>query len=200
MKSGIIFFLSALFSFNTYAQNILEGYWGVKAGFNMNKISKIELSNSFKPGFHFGAFANFQLNDNFSISHEVLIGVRGVSIDLPNKEKYTQTFTFLDLPWMLNYHFSPNFYISGGVQPSIYAYFRKPQADTVEYNKDNVNSIEFSYLLGAAFLFDNNFGFGVRFNGGIFPLFDLESDNNKNYNLQLFLSYAINKKKGRRKK
>lgn len=164
----------------------------------MNKISKVKLDNTFKPGIHFGAFANFQLNDNFSISHEVLIGLRGVSLDLPDNTKYQKTFTFLDLPWMLNYHFSSSFYISGGFQPSIYAYFKKPQADTVIYNRDNVNTIELSYLLGAAFLFDNNFGFGIRFNGGIVPFFDV-GGKNKNYNMQVFLSYAVNRKKGRRR-
>jgi hypothetical protein len=197
MRSGVIFLWALLFSMTSYSQNILEGYWGVKAGFNMNKISNIDLTNNFKPGFHAGVFANFQLNDNFSISHEVLLSVKGVSLTLSDNSRYAKSFTFLDLPMMLNFHPTRNFYISGGVQPSIYAYFKSPRADTILYNKDNVNTLEFSYLFGATMLLDNNVGFGIRFNGGLVPIFDVEGGTNKNYSLQVFLAYAVNKKKSR---
>jgi hypothetical protein len=139
------------------------------------------------------------LNEKFSISHEVLVSVRGVSLQLPDNSKYSKNFAFLDLPWMLNFHLSPNFYVTAGVQPSVYAYFKSPKVDTILYNKDNVNTLEFSYLAGAAMMLDNNFGFGIRFNGGLVPLFDLENGDNKNYSLQVFLSYAVNKKRGRKR-
>jgi len=185
---------SAFIYFPTTGQNIVEGYWGVKGGLNLHKISKIEFDNSMKPGFHLGIFANFQLSDQFSIQHEVLYSLRGVSLNVPVVGKYVQSFSFLDLPWMLNYHVSPNFFVSAGVQPSLYTYFKSPKADTIVYNKDNVNTVDFGYLLGASFISQNNFGFGVRFNGSIVPAFDLES-NGKNYVLQVFVSYSVNKRK-----
>lgn len=196
-KSVFLASLLLLSCFLTYSQNILEGYWGVKGGFNINKISGLRLNNTLKPGFHIGLFANFQLNDRFSMQHEILYSQRGVSVSLENGARYTKTFSYIDLPWTLNYYFNRNFYITAGVQPSVYAYFKSPQADSVLYNKDNVNTIDFSYLAGAAFLFDNNFGFGVRFNGSIVPLFEVDR-RNKNYVLQLYVMYAINKRKGKK--
>jgi hypothetical protein len=194
------FFAACLISLNSKAQNIIEGYYGVKAGMNMTKISKLAITNSFKPGFHLGVFANFVLSEKFSIQHEALISLRGVSLELSQGAEYNKSFTYLDLPWMLNYHFSNNFYVSGGVQPSVYAYFKKPQPDSILYNKDNVTPIDFSYILGAAFLLDNNFGFGIRFCGGIVPAFDLNETKGKNHILQAYLMYAVNKKKRKGKR
>ncbi|MBX9853306.1 MAG: PorT family protein [Cytophagaceae bacterium] len=199
-KFRIIALFTILFCVSIHAksQNVIEGYWGAKAGLNVNKISKLTFDNSFKPGFHLGVFAVFRLNDHFSIQHEVLYSMRGVTLDLPaGGGTYAKNFSFIDLPWMLNYHFSENFNISAGVQTSVYAYFKKPVADTIVYNKDNVNTIDFSYFVGGSFLLDNNFGFGVRFNGGIVPAFDVNETKGKNYTLQIFLMYAINKRKGK---
>lgn len=197
-KILILLLFSVFLSVPCSAQNILQGYWGVKSGLNLHKISKIEFDNSLKPGFHLGVFVNFQLNDQFSIQHEILYSLRGVSLNVPRVGKYAQSFSFLDLPWMLNYHFSPNFFVSGGVQPSVYTYFRRAKADTIVYNKDNVNTIDFGYVFGASLLFENNMGIGVRFNGSIVPAFDLENEG-KNYVMQVFLSYAVNKRNGARR-
>jgi hypothetical protein len=125
--------------------------------------------------------------------------MRGVSLDLKDGSKYSRSFNYIDLPWTINYYPNKHFYVCAGVQPSLYTYFKRPQADSVIYNKGNVNTIDFSYLLGAAFMADNNLGFGVRFNGSIVPLFDLTEGKNKNYVLQFFMMYAVNKKKGRRR-
>jgi hypothetical protein len=196
-KVIFLFLFFTLIKFQSFGQNIIEGYWGVKSGLNINKISKLEYINNYKPGFHLGVFANFQLNEKFSVQHEVLYSMKGVSLDLSsgNGVKYSKSFSFLDIPIALNYHLTPNFMITGGIQPSVYAYFKTPKADTVLYNKDNVNPIDCSYLLGASFLFKNNLGFGVRFTGGLVPAFDINDYDGKHNVLQVFLVYAVNKKK-----
>jgi hypothetical protein len=199
-KVIFLFFCTFLVTFHSYSQNIVEGYWGLKAGPNFNKISNIEIANSMKGGFHAGLFANFQISDKFSFQHELLYSMKGVSLELPNGDTYIKSFSFIDIPWMLNYHLTPNFYISGGVQPSIYAYFKQPKADTIVYNKDNVNTIDFGYLVNATFLSTNNFGFGVRFTGSVFPTFDLNNFDGKNYVLQAYIMYAVNKRQGRTKR
>src|SRR6478735_154414 len=165
IKVFFILLMSALFSNSIYSQNIIEGYWGVKAGFNENKISNLNLSNSMKPGFHLGAFANFQLNKKLSLQHELLYTMRGVSVQLNDGRKYAKNFSYIDIPWMLNYHLNKYFLISAGIQPSVYAYFKTAKPDTLLYTKDNVNALDFSYLVGATFISSNNFGFGIRFNG-----------------------------------
>jgi outer membrane immunogenic protein len=196
----ILFFCSA------YASKAQGDYWGLKAGLNITKYSKVDISNEFKPGFHFGAYGTFHTAmDKLTFSHELLFSTRGVSLALPdslkalnnNSEKYSRSFNYIDLPWMLNYNFTNAFYVSAGGQMSIYAHFKKPKYDPVAYNKDNINTIDLSWLVGAGFLFENNFGFGVRFTGGLIPAFET-GNKGKNYIMQVFLNYAMNKKAGKR--
>ena len=186
---------SFLSTFLAYSQNTLDAHWGVKGGLNLNKTSQVEYINNYKPGFHFGLFANFQMKEKISIQHEVLYSMKGISIDLSsgNGMKYSKSFSFLELPLLVNYHLSPTFMITAGLQPSIYTYFKNPKPDPVVYNKDNVSIIDFGYVIGASFLFSNNLGFGIRFNGGLVPAFDYGGFHGRNYVVQTFLTYAVNK-------
>jgi hypothetical protein len=203
MRHLYIFIMSFCISFTSKAQG---DYWGFKAGINVAKISKLEISNTLKPGLHFGLYGTFHtVMDKLTFTHELLFSTRGVALSLPdslktlnnNNGSYSRSFNYIDLPWMLNYHFTDAFYISAGGQLSIYAHFKKPKYDPVIYNKDNVNTIDGSMLLGAGFLLENNLGFGIRFTGSLTPTFDT-GDKGKNYIMQVFLNYAMNKRTGRR--
>jgi hypothetical protein len=203
MRYLYIFIL--LFCF-TYASKAQGDYWGLKAGLNITKYSKVDISNGLKPGFHFGAYGTFHTAmDKLTFSHELLFSTRGVSLALPdslkvlnnNTGKYSRSFNYIDLPWMLNYNFTKAFFVSAGGQLSIYAHFKRPKYDPVSYNKDNINTIDMSWLLGAGFLLENNFGFGVRFTGGVIPAFET-GNKGKNYIMQVYLNYAVNKKAGKK--
>jgi hypothetical protein len=197
----VSFFTALLLTFLPICDAFSQGdYWGLKAGLNVVKVSKVDITNSIRPGFHFGFFANFRVSDRFSSQHEVLFSTKGVSLSLPdslkpsnnNQGKYSRSFNYIDIPWILNYHYSDAFYISAGVQPSIYAHFKHPKFDPVEYNKDNVNTIDVSAILGAGFIFKNNWGFGARFNMGLVHTFDT-GNKGKNYLMQIYASYAVNR-------
>jgi len=196
----LLFFLALTISITCMSQNIEEGYWGVKGGININKISNLKYNSSIDPGIHIGVFANFQFNKKWSMMHEVLFSTRGVALDFTDGSNYKKTFSYIDLPWTANYFLNKNFFINLGIQPSIYTYFKSPKSDTVVYNKDNVNTFSLGYIVGATFLGDNNWGFGVRFYGSIFPVFKLDTNVNKSYSLQAFVMYAVNKKKRRGKR
>jgi hypothetical protein len=175
-------------------------YWGLKGGVNIVKVSKVTIANNIKPGFHLGFFANFRISEKLSSQHEVLFSTKGVSLSLPdslkasnhNQARYSKSFNYIDIPWVLNYHYNEIFYLSLGIQPSIYAHFKSPVVDSVEYNKDNVNTIDLSALAGAGFILKNNWGFGVRLNAGLLNTFDT-GNKGKNYMMQVFASYAVNR-------
>jgi hypothetical protein len=203
MRYLYIFILLFCLSFISKAQG---DYWGFKAGLNITKISKVDITNGLKPGFHFGAYGTFHTAMNkLTFTHEILFSTRGVSLTLSDSLKalnnnngtYSRSFNYIDLPWMLNYHITDAFYISAGGQLSIYAHFKKPKYDPVVYNKGNVNTIDAGILLGAGFLLQNNLGFGVRFTGSLTPAFNT-GNTGKNYVMQVFVNYAMNKKAGRR--
>jgi len=179
-----------------------DAYWGIKGGLNIVKITRLPLQGAFKQGFNVGVFANFKISETISFQHEILFSTKGITMQLPDSlqqfnkgtSQYTQTFNYIDLPWMINYHPNEIFFITGGIQPSIYAHFANPKYSHIEYNKDNVNSLDFSLLAGASFLFKNNVGFGARFNLGLTPVFNVSDTSGKNYVMQFFLTYAVNRR------
>jgi hypothetical protein len=192
---------SFLLAFLSISSAFSQGdYWGIKGGVNIVKISKVDISNTLKPGIHFGVFANFRISDRITSQHEVLFSTKGVSLSLPdslkitnnNQSKYSKSFNYIDIPWVLNYHYNEIFYLSLGLQPSIYAHFKKPVVDSVEYNKDNVNTIDLSALAGAGLILKNNWGFGVRLNAGLLHTFDT-GNKGRSYMMQVFASYAVNR-------
>jgi len=177
-----------------------DAYWGFKGGINVVRVSPLPVHGMLKEGFNVGVFANFKVSERISFQHEILFSTKGVTIQLADSLKqynngssqYTQTFNYIDLPWMINYHTNKIFMVSGGIQPSIYAHFTNPKFSEIAENKDNVNSLDFSLIGGASFILKNNVGFGVRFNVGLVPTFD--DLKGKNYTMQFFLSYAVNRK------
>lgn len=179
-----------------------DAYWGVKGGLNIVRVTRLPLQGALKEGFNVGIFANFKISERISFQHEILFSQKGVSLQLDTLSKYntngsaqyTQTFNYIDLPWMINYHPNKVFLISGGVQPSIYAHFTNPKYSPIPYNKDNVNSLDFSLIAGASVMLKNNVGFGIRFNLGLVPTFNIDETKGKNYTMQFFLAYAINKR------
>jgi hypothetical protein len=177
-----------------------DAYWGFKGGINIVNVSPLPVHAMLKEGFNVGIFGNFKVSEKVSFQHEILFSTKGVTLQLPDSLKqynngstqYTQTFNYIDLPWMVNYHTNKVFMISGGIQPSIYAHFTNPKFSHIEENKDNVNSLDFSLLGGASVMLKNNVGFGIRFNLGLVPTFD--ELKGKNYTMQFFLSYAVNRR------
>ena len=179
-----------------------DAYWGIKGGINIVSVTRLPIPGMLKEGFNVGVFANFRISERVSFQHELLFSTKGVVLQLPTSltqynngsKQYTQNFNYIDLPWMINYHPNKSFFVSGGIQPSIYAHFTTPKYSEIPYNKDNVNSLDFSLLGGASFIFKNNVGFGVRFSLGLVPVFNIDETRGKNYTMQFFLSYAINRK------
>jgi hypothetical protein len=201
MRHLVSFYTGLLFIFLTIPSAYAQGdYWGFKGGINIVKVSKVEISNSIRPGFLAGLFANFRISDKISSQHEVLFSTKGISLSLPDslkssnndQAKYSRSFNYIDIPWVINYHYNEIFYLSLGVQPSIYAHFKRPKFDPVEYNKDNVNSLDLAAIAGAGFLLKNNWGFGVRLNVGLLHTFDT-GNKGKSYLMQIFASYAVNR-------
>lgn len=172
-----------------------EFSFGLKGGVNMVKVSNLRISNQIKPGFHFGFYSTYRpYRMDISITNEVNFSMKGVSLMLPDsliengQIQYSRSFNYVDLPLIINYHLGDNFYINGGLQSSLYAYFRRPSFHKVPYNKDNVNIIDFALILGAGINLET-MGFGVRYNHSFIPTFQMERG--KNHLLQFFLNYQL---------
>jgi hypothetical protein len=172
-----------------YAQ---KPFFGFKVGTNVSKIVGLETQNKLKLGFHAGALAHFPLfQSKFSASQEINYTRRYFSAKRSNGEYIMGGLDYLDIPISLNFHITSKWYVNVGFQPSIYLYFKNtgPGEDSIRYSKSNVNPLDFGYLMGVGYLFQNNLLLGARLNGGVISLYD--SINGPYYNMQFYVGYVL---------
>ncbi|MFN8416819.1 MAG: outer membrane beta-barrel protein [Cytophagaceae bacterium] len=191
VKNIFFCFLFLFTSLGCFAQN---AYWGVRAGMSFNKVGGIELDNSMYTGFNAGLFGTFMINDRFSFTHELSYAVRGFNGALSDGHNYDFNLKYIDIPWMLNFHINQAVYVQAGVQPSVYAFFKPAQYDTIPYTKYNANAFDFSGFVGASIILKNNLLFGVRLNQSISQTFNISTYGGKQLTMHAFIGYAINRK------
>lgn len=193
-KKLLGFFLFLLIPSLVYCQN---SYWGIRAGATFNKVNGIELKNSMYVGYTGGVFANFYINDRLSFQHELCYAVRGLNGELTNGKSYKVGLSYIDVPWVINYHFGPALFIQTGVQASVYTFLKSPRYDSVPYNKYNANVLDFSILFGAGVILNNNMIVGVRINQSVSKTFNISSAGGNILNMQVYIAYAINRSTSR---
>lgn len=191
LKSVFIGFILFIASINCFAQN---SYWGVKAGMSFNKVGGIDFDNSMYTGFNGGLFATFIINDRFTFTHELSYAIRGFNSQLSDGNNYDFNLKYIDIPWMLNFHVNEAVYVQAGIQPSVYAYFKPAQYDSIPYTKYNANAFDFSGFVGASVILKNNILFGVRLNQSFSKTFNISTYGGKQLTMQAFVGYAINRK------
>jgi len=127
--------LSIFLLISSYAFSQSNITFGVKAGINLSSLngdypdtsSDVSDSKS-KIGFHLGGFAEYEINDKFSLQPELLISTQGGKFEIRDNynnstygdyyESFTQTtkLTYLNLPIMLKYEIIENLKIEFGPQ------------------------------------------------------------------------------------
>lgn len=175
-------------------------YWGFKGGAQANKISGLSFNSNMSPGFNVGVFGNFILSEKFAIQHEALFSLRGFGGTTLDSFEVGGNLPYLDLPWMVHYNLNRVFHVQAGVQPSIYLFLKKSQTDSSDFSRYNVNSIDFSGLLGVGAILDNNFLFGIRANVSLGQTFNTNEFGGRNIALQAYIGYAVNRKVKKKKK
>ncbi len=191
-----VFFILLLFPKSTSAQ---YAYWGFKAGFQANKITGLSFDSKMTPGFNVGIFGNFILSKKFALQHELLYTQRGFGGTTKDSIDVKGNLPYIELPWCLYYNVNKAFHLQLGVQPGIYMYFKQPQRDSSEFSKYNVNPIDFSGILGAGFIMDNNLLFGVRLTVSTGQTFNTTEFGGRNVTLQAYMGYAVNRKVKKKK-
>lgn len=101
----IILSLALLAGFASAANAQTGVKYGIKGGFNGATFSGTDSKGSeYKAGFAAGVFANFGINDQFSIQPEVLFSQKGASVDdfqtsaLGSGTTFKSTLSYIDVP------------------------------------------------------------------------------------------------------
>ncbi|HZH66836.1 MAG TPA: porin family protein [Flavisolibacter sp.] len=159
-----------LFVFSIVAASVAanaQTAFGVKAGANIAnlKFSGGGVSESLdsKIGFHAGGFVNIPVSSNFRIQPEALFSMEGAK----NKEDNSKVnLSYINIPVMFQYSAS-GFYGETGPQLGLLMSAKAKEDGEEEDVKDQLETTNLSWAIGAGYKLSNGLGFGARYNLGL---------------------------------
>lgn len=165
------------------AQNV---DFGLKTGLNISNFTGGDVDRNNLFGFHVGGFAEFKLNEKFSLQPELLYSTQGSEVENLAKIKVD----YLKIPLMIKYYLSENFSIEAGPQASFLV------NDKIEFDDSSIpdadidaSSFDFGLNAGLGYNFNTNIFAQVRYNYGITTVG--ENPDVKNSVFQMSLGYKF---------
>lgn len=204
----LILTVAAVFAFGF--ANAQEVKYGVKAGLNLSTLTgDIEDVKSLA-GFHAGGFVEIKLMDKFAIQPELMYSTQGAKseytfsesgfvVDAEEKVKLG----YINLPIMAKYFVAPGFTIEAGPQVGFllsakneYDYsasgFGMTESESGENDiKDDTESIDFGFNVGAGYEFTENIFVQARYNFGLTNIAKDVDGDIKNGVLQVSVGYKF---------
>ena len=151
--------------------------YGVKGGFNGSTFSGTDSKGSeYKAGFAAGVFANFGINDQFSIQPEVLFSQKGASVDDfqgVSGNTFKSTLSYIDVPILARINTGDagkGFFFEIGPQGSLVVADRDfIQRSGNKFNENtttqDLNKVLIGYVGGIGYQITSGLSLGVRYTG-----------------------------------
>lgn len=200
----------------TCAANAQEARFGIKAGGSLTNFGgKDAADGKSKFGGHGGVFANFGINDMFSIQPEVLFSMKGAK----SEDKFTgggssvtinstQSLSYIDVPVLVKASTGDNagLFFEAGPQVGFLLSANSESKGTnlpagavlqsAGNNKSRFNSVDFGYAVGLGYQAEGGPLIGLRYNGGIVNILNNGSTVNqdktiRNDAFQLYVGFAF---------
>ncbi|AMM50533.1 hypothetical protein TH61_04185 [Rufibacter sp. DG15C] len=190
---------------------------GLKAGINYANITGDDASSADpRIGLHFGAFADYGINEMVSIRPEIMFSGKGFKMEESESnifeagDRYsmemTQQINYIDVP-VLAHIKQGNFFLEVGPQVSFLMSAKgtvkgtyKAADGTSESEEDSdsstdgLRSVGLGYALGAGYELSNGVALSLRYNGDFTGIAEEDDDAKiKNSVIQLSVSYRISK-------
>jgi len=164
-----------------------DTHFGLKAGLNISSLDvKDGVDFDSKAGFHIGGLAHVHLSPHFGIQPEIVYSEQGGK-DGEDKWKIN----YLNVPVLFQYMTGSGFRLQTGPQLG-FAVSSKIKSGDVERNiKDDVNTVDVSWAIGASYLFPEAIGIDARYNIGITNVNDAETPEVRNRVFQIGLFYQF---------
>lgn len=196
----------AVSAFTAQAQE-KKFHFGAKGGAQFTTISGDEEDVSARIGAHVGVFAEYMINDRFSIQPEVQFSMQGCDSDVEEDvfgEHYEGEWVklnYLNVPVMVNYHFAKVKGLSVAAGPQVGFLLSAKQKYSIEVEgvktdyeddvKDNLKSIDFGLAAGAEYELPSHIFFGIRAYQGVLNINDMGGDKSYNAVYQLSAGYRF---------
>ena len=165
--------------------------YGVKGGLNFaNLVGPDVDDNHMKLGFYLGGFANFQVDDKFTVQPELVFSAQGARFEDPgDDDKYR--FSYLNIPILGQYNDPSGFYGETGPQFGFLLSARAKHNGNTGSIKDGFKTVDFSWAFGAGYKLTPEASVGVRFNLGLSNISDNSNFKVRNSVLQIGVAYTL---------
>ena len=147
-------------------------------------------------GYFVGIGANIPLKDNLSARTEFRFSKRGSKTDINNIASNTTRLSYIDVPFELQYRFSPKWTVQGGLQPSLLlAANMKSEVNEESFDrsvKDNYKGFDVAATLGLGYDITNNVKVSLGYDLGLLNI-EKQADFREvgNRSIRLGLQYTI---------
>jgi len=163
-----------------------DTHFGVKAGLNISSLDvKDGVDFDSKAGLYLGGLAHMHLSPHFAVQPEVVYSQQGGK---DGNDKWN--INYVNVPILLEYMAGNGFRIETGPQLGIKTAAKIKSGD-VEVQNHDVNTFDFSWPIGASYVFAGGIGVDVRYNIGITNVNDAESPVVRNRVFQIGLFYQF---------
>jgi hypothetical protein len=179
----VILIISA---FSVHAQS---AQFGVKGGVNLATFSGKDADGATTlVGFHGGGLVSIPVSDNFHIQPEILYSTQGAKDPSASGEI---DLSYITIPVLAKYTIFPGFSVEAGPQAG---FLLSATAKAMGFSADiksQIQSFDFSAVLGASYITSANVGFDARYNLGITSV--AKDNSSKLYNdvIQLGVYYMF---------
>ena len=166
MKKIILFAAFVVVAFATQAQV----KFGTKSGLNLSTwgsdAKDLFADVKMQAGFYVGGLVHIPVSENFAIQPELLVSAEGAKATEMGSTVNFNTM-FINVPVVAQYKTASGFYIEAGPQLGLLVSAKAKSDGNSEDIKDDLQSTNFSAVLGLGYTMANGFGFGGRYNLGL---------------------------------
>lgn len=164
-----------------------EVHFGIKAGVN---VSSVDITNgddyNSKAGLHVGGLAHIHISQHFALQPELIYSMQGGKVENVNLK-----LNYINIPLLAQYMINDGFRLQTGPQLGFLLSAKSKVGDVERSVKDDLSSIDFSWVFGAGYLFPSGVGIDARYNHGISNISDNTTYKSKNRVFQFGLFYQF---------
>lgn len=139
---------------------------GVKGGLNFATFNQTGIKYDTRISWNGGILLHMHFATHWAVQPELVFSSQGAEFDFGGSET-TYEYSYLNVPILLQYMFLNGLRIETGPQIGFLTSAEVESNGNEDDVSRNVEDLDFSWALGASFLFKNGFGINARYNFGI---------------------------------